>query len=166
MTFDAPDRFGDEPIIGWRCWLVHTRLGELWPIAHATPGPWQNPPVAAVCDNQDREAHPSPGLEHPLCGYHAYRQKRDAEYMLSWPRKWPKVIGMAALWGRVVEHSRGWRAQYAYPHAVWLRLDRELLRSHEVSAEEVCQRIRHRYGVENVGTVRSRLTGLRYEDSP
>ena len=28
------------------------------------------------------------------------------------------VMGRVSLWGRVVEHSRGWRAQYAYPYSL------------------------------------------------
>ncbi len=31
----------------------------------------------------------------------------------AWPP--PPVIGRAALWGRTIEHERGWRARFGYP---------------------------------------------------
>ena len=30
------------------------------------------------------------------------------------------VAGRVALWGRVIEHDHGYRAQYGYPLALWL----------------------------------------------
>ena len=34
------------------------------------------------------------------------------------------VHGEVYLWGRVVEHERGWRAQFAYPKALFLAADK------------------------------------------
>jgi hypothetical protein len=33
------------------------------------------------------------------------------------------VYGKVALWGRIIEHERGYRAQYAYPLELWVYPD-------------------------------------------
>lgn len=38
----------------------------------------------------------------------------------------PMVYGTVKLWGRVVKHERGWRAQYAYPAELIVRDERHL----------------------------------------
>jgi hypothetical protein len=30
------------------------------------------------------------------------------------------VVGQIALWGRCIEHERGWRASHAYPHHLYV----------------------------------------------
>jgi hypothetical protein len=35
------------------------------------------------------------------------------------------AIGRVALWGRVIEHEKGWRAQYAYPYALHVESEDE-----------------------------------------
>lgn len=44
------------------------------------------------------------------------------------------IIGKVYLWGRVIEHERGYRGQYAYPHS--------FLYSQEIMRCAVCGRIR------------------------
>jgi hypothetical protein len=29
-------------------------------------------------------------------------------------------FGQLALWGKCIEHTKGWRAQYAYPLRLWI----------------------------------------------
>lgn len=31
------------------------------------------------------------------------------------------VVGQVHLWGRVIEHEHGWRAQYAYPYELFVK---------------------------------------------
>jgi len=116
----TPDVFLDEPIIGWRVWnLSEDRTGPLLHPAGAGVDAWQpGRCVEARCGVPSlltgrRNPHPAPDLRCQ-CGIHASRSL--ASFEPSRPA-WPPtpVIGTVAIWGRIVEHERGWRAQFAYP---------------------------------------------------
>jgi hypothetical protein len=105
-----------EPLTGWRTWtLSGSRDAEvlrLLPIA-GTGKPW--PPRAGVRAECARwRGHPVPGPEC-TCGIHAthttdpLRRTRD-----------PAVLGTVALWGRVLEHELGYRAELGYPQRIAL----------------------------------------------
>jgi len=105
-----------QAIEGWRTWTLEgSRDGsEVWllPIA-GTGRRWpQREPVRAECAR--RRLHRVPGLEC-TCGIHAtdrldpLRRTRD-----------PTVLGTVALWGRVVQHAYGYRAQHGYPQRLGL----------------------------------------------
>ena len=113
----APDYA--EPLIGWRVWCVtRTRSGfrlasvirdDVWPV---------DAELVAGCDS----GHSAP-YEDCACGIHA---TRDPEAVLSYlrgrdePATVARVLGRVQLWGRVVEHERGWRAERARALDVWL----------------------------------------------
>jgi hypothetical protein len=107
-----------EPILAWRIWrlrsdpdrgLVEPLLescvyGDVW-------APCE--PFAAECAD-----HPGPA---PACGCGIYAVT-TRETALQWAR-WaqsalphPVVLGQVQLWGRVLPHSAGYRAELAYPY--------------------------------------------------
>jgi len=105
-----------EPIHAWRTWtLVGSRDGSdvrLAPIAgDGRPWPPRRPAVAG-CTRHRSHARPEFGC---TCGLHAVaspdelRRTRD-----------PAVLGTVALWGRIVEHEHGFRAELAYPQRLRL----------------------------------------------
>lgn len=105
-----------QPIDGWRTWTLDgSRDGSevrLLPIA-GTGRPWpRREPVRAECAR--RRLHRVPGLDC-TCGIHAtrgvdlLRRTRD-----------PAVLGTVALWGRVLEHANGYRAERGYPQRLTL----------------------------------------------
>jgi hypothetical protein len=105
-----------EAIQGWRTWTVAgSRDGTeayLLPIA-GTGRAWPfRRPVRAECAR--RRFHRVPGIDC-TCGIHAttstdrLRRTRD-----------PAAFGTVALWGRVLEHSHGYRAEYGYPQRLAL----------------------------------------------
>jgi hypothetical protein len=105
-----------EPVHAWRCWtLSGSRDGSrlrLTPIA-GDRRPWPaGRPASAMCSRH--RAHAVPHLAC-TCGLYAVndpdelRKSRD-----------PAVLGTVALWGRVVEHERGFRAQLGYPQRLRL----------------------------------------------
>jgi hypothetical protein len=51
------------------------------------------------------------------CGIYAQPTRTDLDVIHSSPDVLA-IIGQVALWGRVVAHERGWRAQYAYPYSL------------------------------------------------
>jgi hypothetical protein len=115
-----------EPILAWRLWRVRRleTLRDEQPLRLAAAGRlgipkfWE-PRIAnrAVCSNP-RTAHEAPWPEC-RCGIYGLRERADAERALarySRGRLEGWVLGRASLWGRIVEGTRGWRAQLAYPY--------------------------------------------------
>jgi hypothetical protein len=105
-----------EPVHAWRSWtLAGSRDGlrvRLMPIA-GDGRPWPpRRPAAGSC--RRHRTHVVPHLDC-TCGLHAVgdpdrlRQARD-----------PAVFGSVALWGRVVEHEHGFRAELGYPQRLRL----------------------------------------------
>ena len=79
------------------CWPQHQAL-EARDITKETtlPPGWQYGPLSMMIYN--------PGI-------HAYKARpEDNAYWSSW-----EVFGRVALWGTIVEHEDGYRAQFSYP---------------------------------------------------
>ena len=105
----AAHRYGY--IIGWRWWRVDrgglyslwVGVGSAWPTGQAL---WAG-----------TKLHPDPRNYWGQCGIYAWRtaeqalrQRMPTGYDLF-------VLGEVALWGHVIEHERGYRAEYAYPYS-------------------------------------------------
>lgn len=107
-----------EPILAWRIWRLRSDSdrGVVEPLLESCVygDPWVPcEPFAAAC-----VGHPGP---QPSCGCGIYAVT-TREQALEWAR-WaqsalphPIVIGQAQLWGRVLPHSVGYRAELAYPY--------------------------------------------------
>ena len=52
------------------------------------------------------------------CGIYAYKTQQGAEWGDNRPETDNHIWGEVWLWGRVVEHEKGYRAQYAYPKSL------------------------------------------------
>jgi hypothetical protein len=109
-----------EPIEGWRTWNLSEDPPE-GPLLHPVgPGDAWRPrrPLVARCGATPflslfRQPHqaPNPGC---TCGIYAARSLQALDRPRpAWPP--PTVVGTVSLWGRVIEHERGWRAAHAYP---------------------------------------------------
>jgi hypothetical protein len=61
------------------------------------------------------------------------------------PRETFLVAGTAALWGRVIKHTRGWRAEHAYPKELWLVPNRGLVG--QQAARKLAADVASKYGV-------------------
>jgi hypothetical protein len=116
--------FDSEPLLGWRAWTVaETEDGlELRSLVYAHAWP-VGEPMRRVCEPGGCLAARWPDQPH-ACGIHAFKERTDAElYPATWEARRsggsrsPDVyaIGRVSLWGRVVEHERGYRAELAYP---------------------------------------------------
>ncbi|MEJ2867303.1 hypothetical protein WCD74_05965 [Actinomycetospora sp. OC33-EN08] len=103
-----------EPVAAWRVWnLVETPDGPLL-VSPVRPVFW--PPRRSMTATCHRGCAPPPSLRC-RCGLYAmdelprlYRESAGAG----------RVVGCTALWGRVVEHAHGVRAQFAYPLLLFL----------------------------------------------
>jgi hypothetical protein len=116
-TLDAASvDVSSEPIVAWRTWaLTGTREGAgllLRPVAKRLRTWRPLEVVEASCRFARRHAAPDMACTCGLHGAHGVDILRKT--------KSPAVIGRVALWGRIVEHELGFRAQFAYPQRLRL----------------------------------------------
>ena len=116
LAGDLQQTTGLEPILAWRTWaLTGHRDGTdllLRPVAGRSR-PWKPmQPVEAACKHA--RMHAAPHIEC-TCGLHGTH-----ELDILRRTRCPAVLGRVALWGRVIEHELGYRAQYAYPQLATL----------------------------------------------
>ena len=134
----APDVYAGPAFLGWRSWriLPFERLGEPPSLRlcasgrHGLPKVWHpREAMRAVC-GKFNTVHDAPWIDCE-CGFHAYRERDRAEdHLMSFAAHNGRVVawafGQVSLWGRIVEHADGWRAEYAYPYALTVFADREI----------------------------------------
>jgi hypothetical protein len=102
-----PHEFMAGPLIGWRLWRV-TKKQKLQSLSYGhvwTPG---KPMVG----------DPRPGNTH---GVYAMKARGDVESFPSAETS-DTVLGEVALWGRIIEHEHGYRAQFGYPLRLHMRV--------------------------------------------
>jgi hypothetical protein len=110
------------PVVGYRVWSwdaigLKSLNGELW-----MPGQ----PLSAACRTLAGRAedglavHDAPQM-NCTCGVYAAKSL-DCLRALGYMR-YGSIYGELYLWGTVVEHQLGWRAQFAYPKKLVLPLD-------------------------------------------
>ena len=109
-------------LLGWRLWRlpspgepVSRYSGPLLMSVVIRQSPWY-PGEAKVAPFP-----PAAGGSGANCGIYAFRTILGAlsyadQALSDWVGQ-PLVLGEVALWGRVVEHEHGFRAQYAYPYS-------------------------------------------------
>lgn len=105
-----------EPVVAMRTWSLGWDPREGAPVllpVVAGGRPWPpREPARGVC--RRRRWHQVPGLDC-LCGLHATNDEGRLRRTRS-----PAVIGTVAMWGRIVEHERGYRAEIGYPQRLRL----------------------------------------------
>jgi hypothetical protein len=111
-----------EPILGWRAWRLRRTDAGLR-IVPTTPRSAWEPGIAirATCSGAHTREYlvhnpelaashrsPEPGC---TCGIHAIKDPAR----LARAGRSTAVVGRVAMWGRVIEHTKGYRAELAYP---------------------------------------------------
>lgn len=115
LVAPGPDTTTD-PIVAWRTWmLTGTRDGSdvrLLPL-FGDRRPWPaRAPARASCVRRGR--HRIPALDCS-CGLYATRGLDALRHSRN-----PAALGTVAMWGRIVEHTAGFRAELAYPQRLHL----------------------------------------------
>ncbi len=107
-----------DALVGWRVWLV--RDGRL--LSWSQDAVWpERERMQARCRRILRAGcTDAPRLGH-ACGIYAARTREAVERLAAFPSPVAVAIGRVSLWGRVVENTGGFRAQYAYPYDLELR---------------------------------------------
>jgi len=106
----------DEPLLAWRSWALTgngTGTGLMLRPVAGRARTWVPREVAHASCKRHR-GHVPPEVDC-RCGIHA----SQSIAILSRTRC-PAVLGRVALWGRIVEHTFGYRAQSAYPQRLRL----------------------------------------------
>jgi hypothetical protein len=109
-----------EPILAWRSWRLridpetHVVQPVLESCVYGEPWP-ERRVFAASC--------PAHELPDPACGcgIYAVTTREAALEWAGWAQSAlpnPIALGRVQLWGRVLPHSAGYRAQLAYPYEV------------------------------------------------
>jgi hypothetical protein len=102
-----------EPMVGWRVWRLTYYEGEIALHAYAQQRIWPAQQVIAATCVARHGVHKSPD-DHCTCGYYA----ADSVENLMRSNVFHNgvgVIGAIAMWGTVIEHARGARAEFVYP---------------------------------------------------
>jgi len=103
-----------EEVEGWRAWSVVERDGGYVLSSLTRAEAWsRGAPFVATCS---RKRHEAPG-RRCSCGVYA---ASDPGELAGLGRIAGAAVGRVSLWGRLVEHSRGYRAAAAYPTRVRL----------------------------------------------
>jgi len=103
-----------QPLIGWRGWDVK-RPGVL-----CSPDdvwlPRQR--MEACCRYPGRHPHEKSPAENCSCGIYAFRMASQLRTQFYDKQD---IFAELWLWGKVVEHRDGFRAQFAYPAKFWIK---------------------------------------------
>jgi len=114
-----------EPIVGWRQWnfMYPHFLANLRKDTIYVP----REKIEARCEQEDHSEQQVPHLTC-TCGIYAYKEKPRllGEIRITYGRPLaPPVSGLRLvygeinLWGKVIEHEDGYRAQFGYPKRLW-----------------------------------------------
>jgi hypothetical protein len=116
--FAVPDAI--EPLVGWRAWALARTMGgtlELRPIIYSGEI-WPPHEVApAKCPPHGGRAGHAPPQADCTCGFYAVD---GLDRLPTVTGRDVTVIGSVALWGRLIEHESGIRAEFAYPERLRL----------------------------------------------
>jgi preprotein translocase subunit YajC len=98
------------PLVGYRVWRWNDATG----LKSLNGEPWlPGRPLAAGCRVAAHE------LPHSDCTCGVYAA-RNLEHLRQFGYEQRGIHGEVYLWGTVVEHKLGWRAQFAYPKSLFL----------------------------------------------
>jgi hypothetical protein len=101
-----------EPVLGWRVWHLVRQNEQLRLHALSHPDTWT--PQEATAARCSRTPHEGAPVESCTCGYYAASSMENLAASGVFGRG-VGVVGAIAMWGRVIEHARGARSEYAYP---------------------------------------------------
>lgn len=115
----APRDKGTDPVVAYRQWQIKRRYPDgLFLVGYGVGSSekWlPNERLAARCldGRSTKTPHEAPG-DGCGCGLYGLKDGIDLKARYT-DEDNPSVVGEVYLWGRVIEHEHGYRAQYAYP---------------------------------------------------
>jgi hypothetical protein len=127
--------FDSEPILAWRCWRLGERRGKYRLLSITYPIAWRPlRPLRAHCvlrfksgglyantgggSLKDEDHGPAPERRHN-CGIYGVKTPKQVDNWSNEKQGFVSVVGVVALWGRVLLHDGGYKAECAYPKALF-----------------------------------------------
>ena len=115
-----PDEFGTEPLVGYRSWHVVDSIDRAgWALKSLHVSFLWEKQVEAFCHQQAMKflgsAHAGRPSPDPLCSCGIYAQLPEHP-ITEWDqakRGRASASGTIAMWGRIIQCERGYKAQYA-----------------------------------------------------
>jgi hypothetical protein len=116
------------PLVGWRMWdILPDSMPRLQSLSNAKGVAWEPMvPQIGTCNSRDPSEitdHSCPSWEH-RCGVHAVKElpqvKKWGAPCVGRTSKYVRIIGEIDLWGRVLEYSEGFRAEWGYPKKMYV----------------------------------------------
>lgn len=153
-----------EPVRAWRAWRIAQTADGLRLQSITFPGTTYWPARERMVAECRRTASIKRCLASPKtdcsCGIYAARTVADARpYVNSWnlSREYAAekpvgatvwlAIGRVDLWGKVIEHDQGWRAQYAYPRQLLIPAKIDGAKTQPDNLDDVAAELRDAYRV-------------------
>jgi hypothetical protein len=161
-------------IVGYRCWRIENGLlrsvyqSDVW-----RPGEILEGRELGDWDSRGIHAWKDGGSKH----YHDYirsylnRESDPITMMMMWGRDTQEraemrpamVTGTAFLWGDVVEHERGYRAEYARVRSLdWLYPDASMMGREQQALED----LRRRYSIPQAGQASQTVSETVHRGTP
>jgi hypothetical protein len=101
-----------EPYLGWRCWRLQRIRGKLTLISVTSGEAWPaREPMRARCRRYARHEAPAVGC---MCGLYAASSAKALAHAHVYQHT-TTVVGAIAMWGTVMEYTKGARSSLAYP---------------------------------------------------
>ena len=112
-----------SPVVGYRVWQwkatgLRSLNGEPWLPGRALAAGCRAAALGTIV-GRAKVVHDAHELPHSDCTCGVYAAK-NREHLRQFGYEGHGIHGEVYLWGTVVEHTRGWRAQFAYPKSLFL----------------------------------------------
>src|ERR1035437_8520782 len=116
-----------SPIVGYRVWTWDTKglkslCGERWHPSQSLAARCRASAVVGPIVGRAEAVHDAHEVPQTDCTCGVYAAK-NLEHLRQFGYEGRGIHGEVYLWGTVVEHELGWRAQYAYPKSLFLPPD-------------------------------------------
>lgn len=116
MSLPAEAEFTTECKVGWRGWVQVAQPGFLISMRMV----WLHEErTEAVCRGERHEGEDVPGVGCN-CGIYAFKTP-ERVFREGYHKQ--AILGEVWLWGKVIEHTQGWKAAYAYPKKFYATLE-------------------------------------------
>lgn len=100
-----------EPIIAWRVWKVDLKTNLLTSV-YMRDVIWQ--PGNVIQSDKLPNFEGATPVNNQSFGIHTWKTLQGAlQYVSEWTM--PCIVGTVSIWGHIVEHKDGYRAEFAYP---------------------------------------------------
>lgn len=112
-----------SPVVGFREWGVKYIKGEFYLASYNNGLVWPyHKEFQAVCLDHfySQQPHNSIPFYRGVCGIYALKERTSLHVgMPCCTERMIFIGGSVDLWGKIIEHKNGYRAQYAYPNTLF-----------------------------------------------